>query len=109
VILVDSSGRGDPPGTLHLIEPDVSRLTEEEFVFNGFTLNSAATLLMARELNKDAVRPGNVFVVACEPATLDPYEDAGELSPPVRSAVPAAVEMIHQLIDRLLKVEAPTM
>jgi hydrogenase maturation protease len=108
VIVVDTSGRGDPPGTLHLIEPDVGHLSEEVSVFNGFTLNSAAALLMARELNKDAVRPGNVFVVGCEPATLE-TEDAPELSPPVRSAVSAAVEMIHSLIDRLLNVEASAM
>src|ERR1700722_8140740 len=45
VILVDATPRGEAPGTLYLIEPDISHLADAEAVVNGHTLNPVTVLL----------------------------------------------------------------
>jgi hydrogenase maturation protease len=102
VILVDAAPRGEPPGTVYHIEPDVSGLSQTATLVNGHTLNPVTVLLMARSLNEEAIRPGRVHLVGCEPAVLEPEDGSMELSPAVSAAVPGAVEMIRSLIDQLL-------
>jgi hydrogenase maturation protease len=81
VILVDATPRGDAPGTLYLIEPELNGLTDSETAaINGHTLNPVSVLLMARSLNPDALRPGRIFLVGCEPATLECEDGNMELS-----------------------------
>jgi hydrogenase maturation protease len=102
VILVDAAPRGEVPGTVYHIEPDVSGLSQTATLVNGHTLNPVTVLLMARSLNEEAIRPGRVHLVGCEPAVLEPEDGSMELSPPVSAAVPDAVQMIRHLIEQLL-------
>jgi hydrogenase maturation protease len=108
VILVDATPRGDSPGTLYLIEPELDNLQESGTVaINGHTLNPVSVLLMARSLNSDALRPGRIYLIGCEPATLESVDGKMELSRAARAAVPGAVRMIRTLIRNLLSHEKP--
>ena len=102
VILVDAAPRGEAPGTVYHIEPDVSGLSRTSTAIKGHTLNPVTVMLMARSLNEEAIRPGRVHLVGCEPAVLEPEDGSMELSPSVSAAVPDAVLMIRHLIEQLL-------
>ncbi len=106
VVFVDATPRGTDPGTIFLIEPewpDAAELADAVPVGHGLdpvgVLRLAATLV--------AERP-RIFLVGCEPATLASEDGAIELSPAVRSAVPAAVAMIGNLVGQLLAEAAIT-
>jgi hydrogenase maturation protease len=99
VIFLDAAPRGEPPGTLSVIEPD---LDEGELVLDTHGMDPLKVLGLARQLG---AAPGRILVVACEPLTRmtgDEEEVVAELSPPVRAAAAAAVELVESLIDELL-------
>ncbi len=99
-ILVDSAQRGEPPGTVYLIEPEPGTPAEGEddaalariSLFNAHGMQPDLVLSLAGSLGGDA---GRVLVVGCEPATL---EEGIGLSAPVTAAVGEAVQMITRLV-----------
>jgi hydrogenase maturation protease len=99
-ILVDSTQRGEPPGTVYLIEPEPGAPAEDEddaalariSLFNAHGMQPDLVLSLAGSLGGDA---GRVLVVGCEPATL---EEGIGLSAPVTAAVGEAVQMITRLV-----------
>ncbi len=101
VILVDATPRGEPPGTISLIEPDVSRLQPVEHeAADAHTLNPVAALHLAQALGGQT---GKIYLVGCEPANLVAGEDGDlGLSEPVHAAVPAAIATIESLVENLL-------
>jgi hydrogenase maturation protease len=100
-VLVDASPRGQPPGTLYLIEPE---LDEDELVGpDAHGMDPVKVLSLARALGGPLPR---VLVVGCEPATRMTGEEdevVAELSEPVRAAVGEAVRMVEGLIGELLE------
>jgi hydrogenase maturation protease len=89
LIIVDAMSRGEPPGTLFVLEPE--RTSEGAPVVDPHGLCPGAVLRMALELG---ARVGTVRVVGCEPADL--AEGIG-LSPPVEAAVAEAVRVTREL------------
>jgi hydrogenase maturation protease len=88
LIVVDAVDRGAAPGTVFVLEPQVS---------------DPATLplddLLARALG---VLPERVLLVGCQPRDC---EGLGEdLSPPVRAAVTIAAERVRELAEELVAV-----
>jgi hydrogenase maturation protease len=103
-ILVDAVSRGEKPGTVFLIEPDINRLGElEANAIDAHSMNPVAVLHMAQSLGEIS---GQLFLVGCEPAVLE--NDSGEigLSPEVQKAIPQAIEMIESLVKNLLESES---
>lgn len=97
-ILVDASCRGGAPGTVYLIQPDLNMLDDfGDEVVNSHSMNPVRVLQLARSLGG---APQNLYVIGCEPETLDSDGQLG-LSATVRNAIPAAIEMIRQLIEDL--------
>jgi len=96
LILIDALARGEPPGTLYLMEPDMDELPPRELV-DGHDLDPAAVLGMVKLLGGSIRR---TVVVGCEPADLD--ERMG-LSPPVALAVEEAVRLVRRLVDERTK------
>jgi hydrogenase maturation protease len=92
-ILVDASPRGQPPGTVYLIEPDLSAVAEPEPA-DAHAMHPGAVIQMLSRLGGV---PGHLLVVGCEPEAID--EGIG-LSGPVARAVDEAVEMIVELVAR---------
>jgi hydrogenase maturation protease len=99
-ILVDATSRGQLPGTVYLIEPDLDGLDDlDSAVANGHSMNPVGVLQMVRSLG---CRPRRLYLVGCEPAALDSDEGVIGLSESVQAAVPRAIELIESLVSDLL-------
>jgi hydrogenase maturation protease len=96
LVLLDASARGEPPGTLTVLQVDPGAEGHaggpDPGVADGHGMTPAAVLGLVRSLGG---RLDRVTVVACEPADLG--EGIG-LSEPVRAAVDAAVPLVERLI-----------
>lgn len=101
VILVDAVPREEPPGTLFVIEPDLSELLQasDAATFDGHTMGPVAVLRLAQTLGE--IRP-KVLVVGCEPADLGGEEGRMGLTPEVQAAVGEALTMVEDLAQGLL-------
>jgi hydrogenase maturation protease len=106
VILVDACPRGDAPGTVYVVEPDLASPDAsgdgQPIALDAHDMNPMHVLNLARSLG--AV-PEHVLLVGCEPATLGPEEGLMGLSAPVEGAVNEAVTLIESLVVRLLARE----
>ncbi len=105
LILVDAMSRGEPPGTVSVLEvPTVPSEDDGSGVLEAMDahgMQPAAVLSMVSDLGGTLSR---VLVVGCEPADL---HDGIGLSDPVTAAVPAAVDVVRELIDSLIKEALP--
>ncbi|MBV9852790.1 MAG: hydrogenase maturation protease [Armatimonadetes bacterium] len=101
LILIDAAPRGEPPGTLSLIEHSWDG--GGAAAIDTHSMDPVKVLRLARELG---ARPTRTFVVACEPAFLGGgggFEDVVvALSEPVRGAVAEAISMVESLLDKLV-------
>jgi hydrogenase maturation protease len=98
-VLVDASPRGEPPGTVYVMElsaggptasaaPDSAGLQ----VLDAHGMQPDVVLGMLGMLGADA---GRVLLVGCEPASIDARIG---LSPAVAAAVDEAVRIVHDLV-----------
>ncbi|GAA3141345.1 hydrogenase maturation protease [Nonomuraea roseoviolacea] len=107
-ILVDAAPRGQAPGTLTVLEPDLSPdagagagdgAARPAAQADGHGMDPVKVLRLAAELGR---LPGRVVVVCCEPAVApsgEPDEDVlVELSAPVREAAGHAVRLVMDMI-----------
>jgi hydrogenase maturation protease len=105
VILVDALPRGGAPGTVYVLEPDVTELGQPEPAGNAHGVDPMRVLRLVRALGGTLLP---LCVVGCEPAAFGTDEEpATELSPPVRAAVAEAEKVIVSLIARTVSEEAP--
>jgi len=104
-ILVDITSRGEPPGTLYLIELDQEKIGQlEATVPDGHSLDPVAVLRLVQSLGGQVA---TLYLVACEPAVLETEDGQIGLSEPVQAAVPEAIQMIRRLISKLSVSPAP--
>ena len=97
-ILIDTAQRGEPPGTLTVIEagrPEETGAPLESRLFDAHGMQPDVVLGV---LDMLGARSARVLVVGCEPASLD-Y--GMELSEPVAKAVEEAVRVVTGLIAEL--------
>lgn len=112
LILVDAVPRGGAPGTLYLIEPEMSANPEDgaaagQTGLAAHSMDPANVLAFAQVLG---ARPIRTLIVGCEPAVFGGEaedEMRTELSAPVRAALDGAVRMVDELIERLVAVKEP--
>lgn len=101
-VFVDAVPRGDPPGTLFLIEPDREEIENGPVTLDAHGMDPVRVLVLARQLGPV---PERILVVGCEPLVAvdgDDEELVGELSDPVRAAVDGAVELVESVLGELL-------
>ena len=101
-IFVDATARGDKPGTLYVIEPDLQELENQPpqgAVIDAHGMNPMLVLTTAHSMGAEFKR---LLVVGCEPETLGGEEGQLGLSETVQAAVPGAVKLIESLVDRIL-------
>lgn len=90
VVLVDALPRGEAPGTLFVLEPDVD--LDEVPPLDSHQMDPRAVLGMVAELGGEI---GRLLLVGCEPAHIG--EGMG-LTPPVAAAVDGAARLVEELI-----------
>jgi len=101
-ILVDACPRGQAPGTLYVIEPDLESMGESvasQPVADAHAMNPVSVLRMAQAMN---IEVKNLLLVGCEPDTLGSEQGQMGLSAPVESAVDDAVKLVESLISKIL-------
>lgn len=95
-ILVDALPRGNAPGTLYVLEPELPENRESTIAVDAHSMNPVAVLQLVHAMGR---QPARVLVVGCEPATLEPDPQGNFiLSAPVNAAVEEAVRMVEELI-----------
>jgi hydrogenase maturation protease len=92
LILVDATRRGHPPGTVTVVEPDVSAGSPAGVALDGHSLGPEAVLHFLRAFG--AVPPC-VRLVGCEPESLD---EGMDLSGPVSAAVDEALAVVREIL-----------
>ena len=98
-ILVDATSQGGAPGSLYLIEPDLDELDQlRGQMVDGHSMNPVAALQLVKTFGG---RPRRLFLVGCEPATLECEDGEMGLSEPAQAAVAGAIEMVESLIDKI--------
>lgn len=100
-ILVDACPQGQLPGTIFVLEPDLSDGATQQHsnVVDTHGMNPVNVIRMARAMNAPLNR---VLVVGCEPESLGGEEGRMGLSRPVESVLDEAVRIIENLLARIL-------
>jgi hydrogenase maturation protease len=100
IVFVDATPRGEEPGTVYLLEPEIEE--DGEVVLDTHGMDPVKVIKFARSLG---AKPTRTFVVGCEPQVVlsgEDYEDMlMELSKPVHAAVEEAVKLVEALIDEI--------
>ena len=100
VVIVDALGRGDAPGTLYVLEPDLSATASSETALNPHGMDPVHVLNLAASMGTISAK---VLVLGCEPQDFgDEVEGRMGLSVPVQAAVEEASNMVEQLVGRIL-------
>src|SRR5215510_813591 len=95
-IIVDATSRGGEPGTIYVIEPDVSKLDEMPAALDTHSMDPLRAFALARSLG---AKLKNIRIVGCEPETFEPGDEAPGLSRNVAAAVDQAIDVINSLIQ----------
>jgi len=99
-ILVDATSRQQPPGTVYLIELDLSQLDHlDETMADAHSMSPVKVLQMLRTFGSS---PGRLYLVGCEPAILEVEDGEIGLSKIVEASIPRAIELIKSLVNDLL-------
>jgi len=101
-VLLDATPRGEPPGTLYVIEPE---RPGDDVVPEAHGMDPVKVLALASALGEPLPR---TLVVGCEPLTRmspDDEEIVAALSEPVRAALDEAERLVESLLDDLTKGE----
>jgi hydrogenase maturation protease len=104
-IFVDATPRGEAPGTLYTIEPDLSELDEidaQAAMVEPHGMNPMKVLAMVKAMGGEFKR---ILVVGCEPAPLESEDGQMGLSEVVEAAVEQAVLLVESLVTKILAEE----
>jgi hydrogenase maturation protease len=96
VVLLDAIPRGEPPGTLYVIEADTE---EGDAAVDAHGMDPVKVLALVRAFGSV---PPRTFVVGCEPQTRMTPDDESlvvQLTEPVRAALAPAVELVESLLS----------
>ena len=99
-IFVDATPRGQEPGTLYTIEPDVDEIESigQGAMVETHGMNPMKVLSMVKSMGGQFKR---ILLVGCEPATFGPEEGQMGLSPSVGAAVEQAVAVVESLVEKV--------
>lgn len=102
-ILIDATPQGGSPGSLYLIEPDLSELNDPnrgQLPVDTHAMTPMKVFQLVRAMDG---RFNRVLIVGCEPADFGP-EDEGRmgLSPPVAAAVDEAIKLVERMVGEIM-------
>jgi hydrogenase maturation protease len=99
VIIVDALPRGEAPGTLYVVEPDLAAPASAETAINPHGMDPVRVLNLAAS---QGTITAQVLVLGCEPQDFgDELEGRMGLSAPVQAAVEEAAKMVLDLAARI--------
>ena len=99
-LLIDALPRGQAPGTLYLLEPDLRALEQASpAAVDAHSMDPVKVLQLVQSLGG---QPGRLLVLGCEPGSFGPA-DQGQmgLSEPLQAALEPAVAMAERIIGQL--------
>lgn len=103
VVLVDALPRGDTPGTLYTMEPELAGLenpASPDMTMNPHGMDPVQVLRLAASMGTIAAR---VLIVGCEPQDFgDELEGRMGLSAAVQAVVEEASNMVEDLVGRIV-------
>lgn len=94
LILIDAVSRGEAPGTVYVIEPDLGG--EADAAMDAHSMSPDTVFSLLKGLGAEVKQ---VYVVGCEPADLS---EGMHLSPAVDAAVGPAAETVKDLALKML-------
>jgi hydrogenase maturation protease len=98
LVLVDAVPMGREPGTVMLLEPELSELERGDDVAPTMEAHSMSPAVVLDMLGGLGGHVGRVLIVGCQPASL---EEGIGLSEPVAAAVDRAIEAVDELLVEL--------
>ncbi len=103
-ILVDACPRGEPAGTLYVIEPDLSNLggaedQHQQCPVEAHSMNPLSVLRLAASMGSTLK---HVLLVGCEPSTLGPEEGQMGMSEPIEAVIEEAAKLVESLVNKIL-------
>jgi hydrogenase maturation protease len=99
-VLLDATPRGEPPGTLYVIEPDAG---PADAAPEAHAMDPVKVLALAGAMGGS---PPRTIVVGCEPQTrmtADDEEIVAALSEPVRAALDEAERLVESVLAELIE------
>ena len=100
IVFVDAVPRGEEPGTVYLIEPEIEE--DGEISLDTHGMDPVKVIKLSRALGAE---PARTLVVGCEPQVVlsgEDYDDMSmELSEPVHAAVGDAVKLVESLVEEI--------
>jgi hydrogenase maturation protease len=102
--LIDACPRGQKPGTVFAIEPELNETAESAgpVALDGHTMNPMNVLRLAKAMGPISSR---IVLVGCEPETLGGEEGEMALSEPVSAAIDEAVKLVKRIVQDALRGE----
>jgi hydrogenase maturation protease len=103
-ILIDACPRGQPAGTLYVVEPDLTNLGDEadrNAAVEAHSMNPLNVLRLASSMGPLK----KVLLVGCEPETLGPDEGQMELSSTVQAVIDDAVKLVESIVSQILSAD----
>jgi hydrogenase maturation protease len=100
-IFVDATPRGQEPGTVYTIEPEVDEIESidgQGAMVETHDMNPMKVLSMVKSMGGQFKK---ILLVGCEPATFGPEEGQMGLSAPVAAAVEHAVTVVESLVAKV--------
>ena len=103
VIIVDAMPRGEAPGTLFVVEPNLASLGDpvsSDMAFNPHGMDPVRVLNLAASMGAISAQ---VLVIGCEPNDFgDELDGRMGLSSKVQASVEEAANMVEELAERML-------
>jgi len=99
-ILVDATPRGEAPGTLYTIEPDLNELETVDasaMAVETHGMNPMKVLSLVKSMGGKVHK---ILLVGCEPETFGAEEGCLGLSPTVAATVSEASRMVTSLVEK---------
>jgi hydrogenase maturation protease len=103
-VFIDAVPRGEPPGTLFVIEPQLGEL-EGPVTLDAHGMDPVKVLALAGQLGPV---PERILVVGCEPQVQmngDEEDLVGDLSAPVAAAIDEAARLVESVVNDLSKTD----
>jgi hydrogenase maturation protease len=102
-LLVDATPRGGIPGTLYVIEPDLSELTGGDSPGVTVDPHSLDPMQVLRAARSQGANFKKIIVVGCEPGDIGGEEGRLGLSEPVAAAIDEALDLVTLLVRNFLE------